>query len=560
MTSLRAMGHQAGRRAGAAAGRGRGPGVIAILCVGLVVGLAALTVVAAQARRAASPELVGPVRVRQGQLTGVPGRNPAITVFKGVPYALPPTGNRRWRAPEPAAAWTGIRSAAAFGPACIQQIVQEKKPWTYEFMAHDAVSEDCLVLNVWTPARAANERHPVLIYIHGGANTEGSGSVPAYDGEGLAGKGLVVVTINYRLGIFGFLAHPELTAEATSSHASGNYGLLDQIAAVRWVHDNIQAFGGDAARITIDGQSAGASAVHNLTASPLARGLFQRAIAESGGSSVTGGGMRLLADQEADGVRFAKAKGAASLAALRAMSWQDLFAPIPTDGRGGAGRAAPFRWGPVVDGYALPASVRDIFASGRQNDVPTLTGANADEGGASPKPTATAASFAAQARQRYGADADAFLALYPAASDEQARLAQNTSARDLARVSMYLWALDRGKTAKTSAYTYFWTHPLPGPDAGTYGAFHTSEVPYALDTLGMSSRPFTADDRRIADAMSSYWVNFATTGNPNGTGLPDWPAVSARAATTMEIGERIGAIPIAESPAAVDLLTRLLRR
>lgn len=222
------------------------------------------------------------VRTRSGVLDGVPGRNPEVTVFKGIPYAAPPIGELRWKAPEPAASWQDVRHADAFGPNCMQNIVQERKPWTYEFMAHGAVSEDCLYLNVWTTARGG-DRRPVFVYIYGGGFTEGSGSVPVYDGEGLAKKGLVVVTFNYRVGPFGFLAHPELTKES-GRNASGNYGLLDQVAALQWIHDNIAAFGGDAGRVTIAGQSAGGMSVLALIASPLAKGLFHRAIDQSGGA------------------------------------------------------------------------------------------------------------------------------------------------------------------------------------------------------------------------------------------------------------------------------------
>lgn len=503
-------------------------------------------VLAAQTPVPVTVALAGEVTLAQGTLSGTPGRNPAITVFRGVPFAAPPVGNLRWRAPQPAPAWQGVRAAVDVSPSCVQTIVDAKNPWTYEFMAHGDTNEDCLYLNVWTPARIALERRPVLVYVHGGANTEGSGSVPVYDGEGLASRGLVVVTINYRLGVFGFFAHPDLTAESPN-HASGNYGLLDQVAAVKWVRENIAAFGGDPDRITIAGQSAGASAVHNLTASPLAKGLFHRAIAQSGSALNTFSPGRALADAEASGVRFATAKGAGSLAALRAMDAAQVFAPVqasPPD--------APFRWGPVVDGYALPASVGEIFAAGRQNDVATLTGTNADENGASPRPNATAESFAAQARQRYGDDATAYLALYPAATDQAAQVAANTSARDRARVSMYLWAIERAKTARTPAYTYYWTHALPGQDAGQYGAFHTAEVPYLLNTLSMSPRPFVALDHRLADLFSTYIVNFASTGDPNGGGLPHWPAVSAERRVTMEIGEHAGERPLTASPATFD--------
>ena len=215
------------------------------------------------------------------------GTQPGITAFRGVPFAAPPVGDKRWRAPEPPVAWTGVRTAAAFGPSCIQRIVEESKPWTYEFMTHGAISEDCLFVNIWTAAKSGAERRPVLVYIYGGANTEGSGMVPVYDGEGLASKGLVVVNFNYRVGVLGFFAHPELSSEA-AYHASGNYGLLDQIAAVKWVRENIAGFGGDPERITIAGQSAGGQGVHNLTASPLAKGTFHRAIIESSGGGAGG--------------------------------------------------------------------------------------------------------------------------------------------------------------------------------------------------------------------------------------------------------------------------------
>src|SRR4029453_6502911 len=424
-------------------------------CAGVLCAAGTASVVAVQ-KNGDNPLLKEPLRLKQGLISGVSGTNESIAVFKGIPFAAPPVGPARWRAPEPAPGWSGVRKADAFSPSCIQTIVTERKPWTYEFMTHGDISEDCLYLNVWTPATSASARRPVFVYIYGGGNVEGSGAVPVYDGEGLASKGLVVVTFNYRVGVLGFFTHPELSKES-SYHASGNYGLLDQIAAVKWVHDNIAAFGGDPARITIAGQSAGASAVHNLTASPLAKGLFQRGIADSGSSITTAGG-RTLKDQESDGVRFTDAKGAHSLTDLRAIGWEDIIAPItpaPTPA---------LRFTIVTDGYALPITEKDAFARGTQNDVPTITGLNADENGAVPHPTITREAFEKQARQRYAEMADEFLKLYPATNDEEARAAQNESSRDQARVSMYLWALGRNRTAKTPAFTYFWTHALPGPD------------------------------------------------------------------------------------------------
>jgi para-nitrobenzyl esterase len=502
--------------------------------------------------------LDAPVRVAGGLVSGAPGRDASITVFKGVPFAAPPVGDLRWRAPGPVVAWTGVKKADQFGANCMQTIVDEKKPWTYEFMAHGPVSEDCLFLNVWTGATSAAEKRPVYVYVHGGANTEGSGSVPAYDGEGLARKGIVVVTVNYRLGVLGFFTHPGLTKES-AAHASGNYALLDLIAALRWVREHIAAFGGDPANVTLGGQSAGASNTHSLVASPLARGLFHRAIAESGSGIAAGRNARTLADQERLGIEFAQAKAAPTIAALRAMSWQDLTAPVPPTS-GTPPPAGGFRFGVVVDGHVLLASPLDAFTAGTQQDVPTLTGANRHENGATPHPDVTAAAFQAQARQRYGDLAAEFLSLYPAATDAEARTSQNESAWDQARVSMHLWAMHRAATARTPVFTYFWDHPLPGPDVETYGAFHTSEVPYVMNTLAMSRRPFVDDDRRIADRLSTYFANFMKTGDPNGPGLPTWPAAAKDPALTMQVGDTFAPISVATSVARLAFFQKHLAR
>jgi carboxylesterase type B len=469
--------------------------------------------------------LTQPVRTKTGQLSGVPATDPKVTVFRGIPYAAPPVGDLRWRAPKPAAPWPGVRKAAEFGANCMQGIVEKRDPWTYEFMAHGATSEDCLSLNVWTGASKAGEKRPVFVYIYGGGFNEGSTTVPAYDGEELARKGIVVVTVNYRVGVLGFLAHPELSKES-DRNASGNYGLLDQIAALQWIHDNIAAFGGDPGAVTIAGQSAGAMSVHALVWSPLARGLFHRAVAESGGANQP----RKLADAEQDGARWAEAKGAKSIADLRKMSWAQLME---------RGTVPPPRNGLVTDNWAIPADPTPA-------DVPFLTGSNADEGGAVPHPTIQLAAFREQAARRLGDRADAFLKLYPATTDDEARAMQNTSARDQSRMNLYAWALKRQQTTKSKIFTYFYSHPLPGPDIEKYGAFHTSEVPFVFNSLRRSDRPFTDADRKLAETISSYWANFARTGDPNGKGLPAWPAVSGDTAVTMELGDHVGPIPVAE--------------
>jgi para-nitrobenzyl esterase len=333
----------------------------------------------------------------------------------------------------------------------------------------------------------------VYVFLHGGGFNEGSGSVAVYDGEGLARKGLVVVTVNYRLNALGFLAHPELT-KASAHHASGNYGLLDQIAALQWVRDNIAAFGGDPSRVTLAGQSAGAMSVLALITSPLARGLFQRAVIESGLLNTTPA--RSLADAAADGVQFATSKGASSLAALRAMPAEQVI-----------GRAL-FR--PIVDGYVLREAPDAVLAKGGQIDVPVVIGFNADEGGATPESDAAA----------------------------------NQQARDQQRANIAQWVSTFGRTARSKSFVYMWSHALPGPDVAKYGAFHTSEVPYAMNTLSMSDRPFTDTDRRIADAVSSYIANFAKTGDPNGSGLPQWPAFSTTDQRVMYFDPNPSARPI----------------
>jgi para-nitrobenzyl esterase len=500
-----------------------------------------------------SAAITQPVQVEGGQVLGIPGNDPSIMTFKSIPFAAPPVGNLRWREPQPVVPWKGLHATDKYPPSCIQDIPSSNLPWTYEFMPHNEIGEDCLYLNVFTPAGSATEKLPVFVYIYGGGFRQGGTAVPIYDGEGLAKKGLVVVTINYRVGVMGFLALPELSKES-GHQASGNYGLLDQIAALKWVQKNISRFGGDASNVTIAGQSAGGVAVHDLTASPLARGLFHRAIVQSGGSSLVRSGTNggpTLASAEAEGEKFAESKGAHSLADLRAMSWQKLIEAAPD-------QSGP-RWGPVVDGYVLPAPFMTVIAEGKQNDVLTLTGSALGElGGLSgpPKPL-TLSEFQDRARQRFGEAADEFLRLYPATTDTEAATAQKQSTMDQALVAQYLWACERAKTAKTKVYEYLWDHTLPGPDSAKYGAFHSSDLMYTLNTLQTSDRPFTENDRRIAAMMSSYWANFAATGDPNGKGLPVWPAVDDKP-QVMELGDKTQPIPLANSPEKIHFFEKFL--
>jgi para-nitrobenzyl esterase len=472
-----------------------------------------------------------PVHTAAGLVSGIAASRPGVRAYLGIPYAAPPVGDLRWRAPRPIDhEWTGVRKADRFGSSCMQGPNTPFGPWTTEFLLLGPVSEDCLYLNVWTAARTG-ERRPVLVYVYGGGFSSGSGDVPVYDGAPLAEKGLVVVNMNYRVGALGFLAHPELTAE---SGVSGNYGLLDQMAALEWVRDHIAGFGGDPQRVTIAGQSAGAMAVFLLTASPMAKGWFHRAVIESGpgglaslGVASSRGVARPRADAERDGLRYATALGAKNLAELRRLPASKLV--------GGA-----IRFGPVVDGRFLVEDPAETFAAGRQNDVPTITGLNADEGSASPTyGRATAEQFRQQVTQRYGERAARFLAAYPATTDEEARRAQIESGRDAGVAGVTRLLEERARTARTPAFAYYFDHAIPWPDRPQFAAFHTSEVPYVFGTLDKLKRPWTDVDRKLSATMMTYWANFASSGDPNGAGVPLWPAFTPERPTLLRIDDRI---------------------
>lgn len=486
-----------------------------------------------------------PVKVEQGLFQGT--LKDGVIVYKGVPYAEPPVGKLRWHAPLPPKPWKGVRKADKFSANPIQVMVKELGPWTPEYQPQGSVSEDCLYLNIWTAAKSSKEKRPVVMYIPGGAFTGGSGNCPVYDGENLAKKGLVVVTINYRVGVIGFLALPELTKES-KHHSSGNYGLLDQVAALKWIKKNISAFGGDPARVTIMGQSAGAASVNYLTVSPLAKGLFIRAITESG-TNVSIGPGESLASAEQTGLKFAKALGASSLAALRTLPASDLLAATKGE----------FRFLPIVDGWFLPKSGDDIFKAGKQNDVTTITGWVADEGSYNSNyGKVPAKEFRKEVRQRTGSLADEILKLYPASTDAEAAESQKKFARDMSMVSMYLWSVKRGKTSRTNIYTYIFTHQEPGATKERYLAFHSSELPYVFDNLNRSPKPWTEKDKKIAEIMSDYWINFISTGNPNGKGLPGWPVFKSTAKKTMELGNKIEQRPIT-SPEKFEVFEKLLQ-
>lgn len=464
---------------------------------------------------AAAPETI---TVDGGQITGTAGDG--VRVFKGIPFAAPPVGDLRWKAPQPVVAWSGVKSADTFGPQCVQQPYPAGSPYV---MAPAPMDEDCLYLNVWSAAGAGDKR-PVMVWIHGGAWTRGSGSTPTYDGTALAKKGVVVVTTNYRLGPFGFLAHPELTAESPQ-HSSGNYAILDHVAALKWVQKNIAAFGGDPGRVTIFGESAGSWSVNVVQATPLAKGLFHRAIGESGGQFARNA---RLADAEKGGLALATAVGADSLKALRAVPAEKLLA------------VQSFRAGVNVDGWVLPDEVRNVFAQKKQSDAPVLVGSNANEWTTLSSPAQfprTLDDFRKRIDAQFPGMAKEFDAVYPVKTDADVADAMLGLGRDQTfTLEMRTWA--RLVTAGgRHAFLYQFTHVPPGPNP-RWGAYHASEIAYAFNNVG--SRPWAlATDRRLADQMSTYWVNFATSGDPNGRGLPQWTPYDALAEPYLDLGDTV---------------------
>ena len=408
-------------------------------------------------------------------------------------------------------------------------------PFTNEFIKLNQVSEDCLYLNVWTPSLETTSKLPVIVFIHGGGFGSGSGAIPIYDGENLAGGGVVVVTINYRLGVFGFLAHPELTAESPH-HSSGNYGLLDQIAALRWVKKNIAAFGGDPDQVTIWGQSAGAFSVAALVASPEAKGLFTRAMADSG-IGIAGSADKRLEDAQKIGVAFAAQLHAQTIQQLRALPAASLVSGVS---------GVPGQFAPVVDGWVLPDSPKALSKSGSDNDVPVITGWQANDSLLMVPPYRTAEEFDAFAHHYLGSMAPEFERLYPAATDEARKQAIADGMRDRARVAMFLWAAERAQSHHSPVYTYFFDRGIPWPQHPEYGAFHTAELLYFFRNFEKLDRPWEPVDYQVSWLSSSYLKAFAATDSPNANGLPKWSKVDPAVPSTMEIGEKTGMIPLAD--------------
>ena len=492
---------------------------------------------------AGSPVVSAEGESLQGEWVGI---DSSVAVFKGIPYASPPVGELRWRPPVPSSAREGLQVATEYAAACIQD--PDHVPAWYRYLAEtfgqepdlvpvlEPTSEDCLHLNVWTANLGGDEAQPVLVWIHGGGNTSGSPSELPYDGVSITRKGVVVVSFNYRLNVFGFLAHPALTAES-EHESSGNYGLLDQIAALQWIQRNIAAFGGDSTRVTIFGESAGATNVAYLMASPLASGLFHRALMQSGGYAVSE--FRTLADLEAMGEGLASELAVTEstdvLAALRGTEAADLLHTA-------LGLFPGWDSTPNVDGWVLPEAPARVFAAAGQARVPLLIGFNSDEwttlGRYSPDVTVEELRRALQ--NMYGELADRALNLYPAANDGEAVGTEYAWQTDSTFACPSRFIADRVAGISGDVFFYEFSRSLPGPGGAKLGAYHGAETAYVMDNLALETWVRRADhDQYLADVMSDYWASFAATGDPNIAGRPLWPAYSVAGREYLELGDRV---------------------
>jgi para-nitrobenzyl esterase len=463
--------------------------------------------------------LTAQVRVASGLVLGTNSPDGKVEIFRGIPYAAPPVGELRWKEPQPAAKWDGVKKATEFGPRCMQGRIYE------DMVFRDAgPSEDCLYLNVWAPKVNGDAKLPVMVWVYGGGFQAGATSEPRQEGERLAHKGVVVVSMNYRLGIFGFFSHPQLTAES-SHHASGNYGLLDQAAALKWVHENIAAFGGDPNNVTIFGESAGSFAVSALIASPVSKEYVHAAIGESGAFFGKTLGAKRLAESEKRDAVFAEQLGMRSLKELRAVDAERLLnAALKSKGE--------YRFSANIDGYFMPASAPEIYAKGQQAHIPLLAGWNHDEGnyrGFFGDQQPTPENYAAKIRQKFGAEASEALKLFPGDTEEHVKQSAGVLATaDFIAYGTWAWMEAHRSTGESPVYRYRFDQALPptsaaGPDEAGF-AYHSEEIEFVFGMLdskkGITWRP---EDYKLSEQMGTYWTNFAKTGDPNGKGVAPWP-------------------------------------
>ena len=465
------------------------------------------------------------VKTKNGVVEGTGKQKSGVRMFKGIPYAAPPVGDLRWAAPQPASNWKDARDATKFAARCMQQPI-----FGDMVFRSDGMSEDCLYLNVWTAANKKGEKLPVLVYFYGGGFIAGDGSEPRYDGESLAAKGMVVVTMSYRLGVWGFLSHPELSKESPNQ-ASGNYGLLDQAAALKWVSENVEAFGGDSKKITIGGESAGSFSVSAQMASPLSKNLINGAIGESGSVLSTKSGLRFvpLVEGEKKGAEFAMSLKANSLKELRALTTEQIQEATKQ----------PWKWQfpMTIDGYFFTESPIKTYEEGNQAKVPLLVGWNSEESNWRAVMTnnePTPENYEKVIKEKFGEKASEVLKLYPGKSREQII----ESATDLAgdqfiSYSTWKWADLQSRTSGKNVYRYYFAHPRPpmkNPGSNPYtptGAVHSAEIEYAFGNLpGTEVFAWTGADYKVSNVMQNFFANFIKTGNPNGANLPEWKSLS----------------------------------
>jgi len=463
-------------------------------------------------------------KTADGVLEGVVSADGKVRTFKGIPFAAPPVGPLRWKAPQPPAPWTGVRKASEYGARCMQGNIYS------DMIFHDSgPSEDCLYLNLWMPANPGTAKLPVMVWIYGGGFQAGATSEPRQDGGNLSKKGVLVVSMNYRLGIFGFFSHSELTNE--SGHgSSGNYGLLDQLAALQWVKKHIATFGGDPDNVTIFGESAGSFSVSALVASPLAKGLFRRAIGESGAYfSNSPLPLKPRAETEKSDAAFAKsALGTDSLAELRAKSADEILQA--------ALKGKDVFFSPNVDGYFLPQDVASIFAAGKESKVALLAGWNLDEANSRAileQDAPTAANFLTHLQKLYGAHAGEVAKLYAGSTEaEVKRAAQDLSGDRFIGFGTWKWLEMTAKAGTAPVYRYQFDQTLPlAPDAPAGAeatAPHASEIEFVFQVLASRQLPWRPEDHEVSELMGTYWTNFAKTGDPNGEGVPRWPLYTAK--------------------------------
>jgi para-nitrobenzyl esterase len=469
------------------------------------------------------------VQTSNGKIQGTANTENKVHIFKGIPFGAPPVGNLRWKAPQPVQNWKGIKQCTAFLASPMQNKPKPFFCWSEEFIAQpEPINEDCLYLNVWSTAKSKSAKQPVFLWIYGGGLSSGSANCAIYDGEEMAKKGVIFVSINYRVGVLGFMAHPELSKES-GYNASGNYGILDQIAALRWVKKNIAAFGGDPNNVTIAGQSAGAFSVTALIASPLAKGLFHKAIPQSGGLLANMLLSQNLAKAEEVGLNFMKKANANSIDELRKKSAEELQILSNNKEVG--------RFGITLDGYALPVNLTEHFKKGLHNQTPVLTGWVTGDGSVLGDSKMNLEEYKKEVQTKYGDKADTFLSVFPASTEDEVKIIkQKLSLMGFAGLPSHLLANFNSK----ASYIYQFGHVPPDkPNFPNYGAFHTSEVPYMLHTLHTWNRPWQALDKEIENKMSSYWVNFAKTGNPNGQNLPEWKSYNKQSGEIMVISDKL---------------------